>query len=73
MKCKCCNGTGIDPRSPITYPHADKCWINEFAIRTGEFRNPMKGEWFLSGANPMAYLAPNDLSSPYHILELVVN
>lgn len=41
------------------------------AVRTGEFRAPKKGEWYLSGAEPTAYKAPNDLSSKYHILKLV--
>lgn len=41
------------------------------AVRTGEFRPPKRGEWYLSGAIPAAYKAPNDLSSPYHILKLV--
>lgn len=38
---------------------------------TGEFRCPRKGEWYLSGAIPLAYLAPNDLSTPYYIARLV--
>ena len=42
------------------------------AKRTGEFRAPKQGEWFLSGAIPEAYRAPNDLSGGYDILELVV-
>lgn len=48
----------VNPNSPVR------------AIKTGEFRNPKKGEWYLSGAIPEAYKAPNDLSSPYHILKL---
>ena len=42
------------------------------AVWTGEFRNPKKGEWYLSGCPIDAYLAPNDHSSPYHIAKLVV-
>lgn len=38
---------------------------------TGEKRPPRKGEWYLSGAIPAAYRAPNDLSTPYIILEPV--
>lgn len=38
---------------------------------TGEKRPPLKGEWFLSGAEAAAYRAPNDLSTPYHIATLV--
>ena len=42
------------------------------AVRTGEFRKPRKGEWFLSGARPAAYRGFNDLSTEYHICRLVV-
>ncbi|RLC88675.1 MAG: hypothetical protein DRJ03_02020 [Chloroflexi bacterium] len=38
---------------------------------TGEFRPPRKGEWFLSGAIPEAYRAPNDLDGAYHIARFV--
>ena len=41
------------------------------AIRTGEFRCPKKGEWYVSGAVPEAYMAPNDLSMEFHIAKLV--
>jgi len=39
--------------------------------RTGEFRPPKKGEWFISGAIPEAYQAPNDLSTAYLIAKPV--
>jgi len=35
------------------------------------FRCPRKGEWYISGAEPEAYRAPNDLSSEYRIAELI--
>jgi hypothetical protein len=38
---------------------------------TGEYRNPLKGEWFLSGAFVAAYIAPNDLTFPYCIARFV--
>ena len=38
---------------------------------TGEFRAPKAGEWFLSGAIPEAYYAPNALTTSYHILKIV--
>jgi hypothetical protein len=38
---------------------------------TGEFRPPKKGEWYLSGAIPEGYRAPNDLTTSFHILKLV--
>jgi len=41
------------------------------AIYTGEKRPPRKGEWYLSGAIPEAYRAPNDLTTPFHIATLV--
>jgi hypothetical protein len=41
------------------------------AVWTGEKRPPKKGEWYLSGAEIGAYLAPNDLAQPYHIAKLV--
>ena len=41
------------------------------ARRTGNYREPKAGEWYLSGAIVEAYRAPNDLSTPYHIARLV--
>lgn len=38
---------------------------------TGEKRPPKRGEWYISGAIAEGYLAPNDLSHPYHIGVLV--
>lgn len=32
------------------------------------FRNPRKGEFYLSGAIVAAYRAPNDLTTPYHVV-----
>jgi hypothetical protein len=40
-------------------------------VHTGEFRAPRKGDYYLSGAIPEAYLAPNDLSTSYYILREV--
>ena len=39
----------------------------------GEFRAPKKGEYYLSGAEVMAYQAPSDYGKncKYHIAELV--
>lgn len=39
---------------------------------TGEHRPPRKGEFYLSGAVIEAYRAPSDLTTPYHIAELVL-
>lgn len=37
------------------------------AVRTNSFRCPMKGELYLSGAIPMAYIAFNNISSKFWI------
>jgi len=44
---------------------------NVHAKWTGEKRCPKKGEWYLSGSYVEAYLAPNDLTTEYHIAVLV--
>lgn len=41
------------------------------AVNSFEFRCPKKGEWFLSGAQPTAYKAPNNLSTEYWIGKIV--
>lgn len=41
------------------------------AIKSGEFRKPKKGEWFLSGSPIEAYEAYNDLDTKYHIAKIV--
>lgn len=35
-------------------------------------RPPLKGEWYISGAIPYAYRAPNDLTIEYSIARLVM-
>lgn len=40
---------------------------NHVATATGEFREPKRGELFISGAIPEAYKATNDLKQKYHI------
>lgn len=42
------------------------------AAKTGVYRKPHKGEWFLSGAIPEAYKAPNNLDTDYWIMRLVL-
>ena len=39
--------------------------------KTREFRPPKKGELYISGAIPMIWQAPNDLSTSFWIAELV--
>lgn len=41
------------------------------AIWNGEYRPPLKGEWYLSGAAIKAYRAFDDLINPYHIARIV--
>lgn len=38
---------------------------------TGEYRAPVAGEWFLSGAKPEAYFTQSGLASIYYIAEPV--
>lgn len=38
---------------------------------TGEFRQPLKGEWYLSGAIVTAYQALNDLTTAYWLAKPV--
>ena len=56
----------------------DKRFVSDFlpnrhykAVMIGRIRPPKKGEWYLSGAIPAAYRAPNDLTTSYHIMKLV--
>lgn len=43
-------------------------WLHKgFFVKSGEFREPRKGEYYLSGAIPCAYVAPNDLTMKFHI------
>jgi hypothetical protein len=41
------------------------------AIKADKHCTPKKGQWFLSGAIPQAYLAQNDLSIKYHLAKIV--
>jgi hypothetical protein len=50
-------------------PNNGKCVKARY---TGEYREPKKGEWYLSGAIVVAYRAPNDLSTKYFIAEPVL-
>lgn len=39
-------------------------------FRTGEFRNPKAGEWYLSGAIPEGWRACNDYNQPFWICKI---
>ena len=61
----------------LAYPVPTEAWhigipLKDVRVQaTGEFRQPKKGEWYISGAIPEGYRAPNDLSSAFHIGRLV--
>lgn len=70
--CPRCEGTGqvidfaaIRSRAPRLYRGE---LLGRLFVETGEHRPPKAGEWYLSGAIPEAWRAPNDLTTPYHIL-----
>jgi len=52
-------------------PIRDDC-VAIMARLTGEMRAPKKGEWYISGAEPQAWRAPNNLTTKFHIAKLVV-
>lgn len=52
-------------------PSLGVSYANVHAVPTKEFREPRKGEWYLSGGQVCAYRAPNDLPTKYHIARLV--
>ena len=58
--------------------HPDRKWATNgiadgsaMAINSNKYRCPKKGEWYLSGAIPMAYKAPNDLTQEFFIATIV--
>ena len=51
------------------YKRAGLLHHNEYFVYSGQTRTPKKGEYYLSGAIPEVYLAPNDLNSIYHIMK----
>lgn len=55
------------------FPRRHRSNSNIRAVSTDDHRPPRKGEWYLSGATPLAWRAPNDLPvpTPYRILRLV--
>lgn len=53
---------------PELYPSSDYTRDRKWYIKTGEFREPRAGEYYLSGAIPAVYTAPNDLSTKFHIM-----
>lgn len=68
-----CERFGVPSDRALTMWWASpKCdGISIMAVHAGEFRTPCAGEWYLSGAKPAAWRAPNDLSTKFHIMRLV--
>lgn len=54
-----------------TYPSGENHFHKQRFIKTGEKRKPLKGEWYLSGAIPEAYKAPNNLTQEHIICKPV--
>ena len=67
-----CDALNIERPRMVTWIPPTKDGRRLVAVRTSEFRKPRKGEWYLSGATPTAWRAPNDLSTKYRILRLAV-
>lgn len=69
----------LSEREALGFGREEFPWINPFrpncsglvAVKSGEKRPPRRGEWYLSGAIPEAYKAPNDFRQSSHILTLV--
>ncbi len=59
----------LAPEYHYRYPSGPKRQVKLQA--TGEYRPPKKGEWYISGAIPEGYRAPNDLSQAFNIGRLV--
>lgn len=59
-----------NPEDPAALNVDDRVGVR--AVSTGEFREPRKGEWFLSGSYIEAYRAENDLPTAYHIARLAL-
>lgn len=53
------------------YPGAGAFTVTKLFRKTGEFRAPKQGEFYLSGAIVAAYEAPNDLTTAFHIAKEV--
>jgi hypothetical protein len=69
MKCPTCKREGY-ALPGRTYPSGEaRLRVQNIRFRrTGEFRTPKKGEWYLSGAIPAAYEAHADFDTEYYIV-----
>ena len=71
--CPYCGGKFITPPKRYRYEGmmGSLAKKGSYAISTGDIRPPKKGEYYLSGAQPIAYKAPNDLSTSFLIAEII--
>jgi hypothetical protein len=58
---------------PIAPSDRSKTGRKAYAVFSGVKRAPLKGDWYISGAIPQAWYAPNDFpeESVYHIAKIV--
>jgi len=68
--CPNCGTKKDAPKLIKKYPIENNMGV---AVRTDEFREPKKGELYLSGAIPTAYYAPNDLSTKFRIMKKITD
>jgi len=69
---KDCNTLGVTIHSKFLWKFSKQGYKVEIkGVKAGEFRAPKKGEWYLSGAIPQVWRAPNDLTQEFIICRLV--
>lgn len=72
--CADANPHFADIKKQKYYPYEGRNMFDnsrKVAVKTDEFRPPRKGEYYLSGAGPIAYLAYHDLSDSFRIMRLI--
>ena len=59
----------MPPRINLTKKYRAASWLDkpQWFEMVGEYRPPKKGEYYVSGAIPEVYQAPNDLSQNHQI------
>lgn len=69
------NGRGYKAKLPKVIRFIDKgsgFLVKPERFKAIAFRKPLKGEYYLSGAIPEAYLAPNNLTTEYIIVQQLI-
>lgn len=56
----------------ITFIGMDRLGASKYSYEVLGYREPRKGEWYLSGAVVEAYKAPNDLPYKYTVVKPLV-